>query len=386
MPALEYPALRPSFKRGLAQGRALLVVEIGSRSAFHHFLVAALHRAIALEQVHQIAVFVAEDLDLDVAGTPDQALKVDLVITECRTGFAAPGGPLVAQFILGFHDAHAATAATPTGLEHQGVADFGGDALHLVEIVGQGAGGRHHGDSRRLGQRAGADLVAQRPHNVGMRADEENTVLRAGFRQVRVFGEKAVTRMDSIHASFLGDPHDFVDIQVGRDGLLAPAHFVGFIGLEAVEGEAVFLRIDGDVADAEFAGGAHDANGDLAAIGNQQAVDFPVVGVGHDVPFGMGSGVVRGKVAGCARSPGAARIPSMGDDGSLSCRGGVGSALGPGVHSRQKAGVAANNQWSRLTKQNLWRGKYFFLIRSTGSAQREKESRAALCGPGSQRE
>jgi len=38
-----------------------------SRCFLQHFLVAALHRAVALEEVHHVAVRVAEHLHLDVA-------------------------------------------------------------------------------------------------------------------------------------------------------------------------------------------------------------------------------------------------------------------------------------------------------------------------------
>src|SRR5690606_19075491 len=50
-----------------AEFLALCVREIGSRRPFHDLLVAALDRAVALEQVDGIAVGVAEYLHLDMA-------------------------------------------------------------------------------------------------------------------------------------------------------------------------------------------------------------------------------------------------------------------------------------------------------------------------------
>ena len=47
-----------------------VVVEIRRRRALDDLLVAALHGAVALEQVDEVAVRVAEDLHLDVAGAP----------------------------------------------------------------------------------------------------------------------------------------------------------------------------------------------------------------------------------------------------------------------------------------------------------------------------
>ena len=68
---------------------------------------------------------------------------------------------------------------------------------------------------------------------------------------------------------------DAGDVEIGADRLAGLADAIGFIGLEAVQGEAVFMRVDGDRADAEFVGGAEDANGDLAAVGDQQLLDGP---------------------------------------------------------------------------------------------------------------
>ncbi len=72
--------------------------------------------------------------------------------------------------------------------------------------------------------------------------------------------------MDRIDALFLRERDDAFDIKVGLHRAFAGADQVSFVGLEAVQGEAVFLRKDGYRAQAEFVGGAKNANGDFAAI------------------------------------------------------------------------------------------------------------------------
>ena len=67
---------------------------------------------------------------------------------------------------------------------------------------------------------------------------------------------------------------DAGDVEVGADRLAGLADAIGLVGLEAVQGEAVFVRVDGDGADAEFVGRAKDANGDLAAVGDEQLADL----------------------------------------------------------------------------------------------------------------
>ena len=79
--------------------------------------------------------------------------------------------------------------------------------------------------------------------------------------------------MDGVDLVLPGQGDDAGDVEVGADRLAGLADAVGLVGLEAVQGEAVFVRVDGDGADAQLVGGAEDADGDFAAIGDQQLAD-----------------------------------------------------------------------------------------------------------------
>ena len=72
--------------------------------------------------------------------------------------------------------------------------------------------------------------------------------------------------MNRVHALLFGQRHDAFDIEIGLHRSFALADQVGFVGFEAVQREAVFLGIDGDGAQAQFIGGAENADGDFAAI------------------------------------------------------------------------------------------------------------------------
>ena len=64
--------------------RALLGVERGRGRFLQHLLVAALQRAVALAQMHDVAVAVGEDLDLDMARMGEVFLHIDGVVAERR--------------------------------------------------------------------------------------------------------------------------------------------------------------------------------------------------------------------------------------------------------------------------------------------------------------
>ena len=76
--------------------------------------------------------------------------------------------------------------------------------------------------------------------------------------------------MDGVDAVLPGDGDDAVDVEIRADRLAGLADLIGFVGLEAVQGVAIFVRVDGDRADAQLVGRAKHADGDFAAIGDQQ--------------------------------------------------------------------------------------------------------------------
>ena len=67
------------------QGR----VEVGGRRDLDDLLMAPLHGAIALEEVDQVAVLVAEQLHFDVAGAADELFEEDVGDAEGGAGLAA---------------------------------------------------------------------------------------------------------------------------------------------------------------------------------------------------------------------------------------------------------------------------------------------------------
>ena len=71
---------------------ALLRVEGGLTRFFPHLLVAALQRAVALAQMHDLAVGVGQDLHFDVARLLEIFLHIDGVVAERGLGFGARGG------------------------------------------------------------------------------------------------------------------------------------------------------------------------------------------------------------------------------------------------------------------------------------------------------
>ena len=76
----------------LADARQRAQRDARRRRLLDDLLVAALHRAVALEEVHRVLVLVGEHLDLDVARIVEELLHVDRRIAERRLRFARASG------------------------------------------------------------------------------------------------------------------------------------------------------------------------------------------------------------------------------------------------------------------------------------------------------
>ncbi len=215
-------------------------------------------------------MLVAEQLHLEVPRSSDVFFEKHVGAAERRERL--PLGLLEIRGKLRFveHDPHAASSAAVGRLEHDRIAKLRGktasigQARHCVGTAGQN---RHTGF---VGDFAGGRLVAKPLEQLRPRADEDQPGLVAGAPQRGVLREKSIAGMDGVNAVRLRDSDNPVDIQIGANRLPFAADAIGLIGLEAVQGVAVFLRINGDGANAQLMGGAKHADRNLAAIGDQK--------------------------------------------------------------------------------------------------------------------
>ena len=253
---------------------ALGVVEIGRRRALHDLLVAPLDRAVALEQMVQAAMPVAEDLDLDVAGARDHPLEIALAVAERRERLAAALERLLLELVGAVDPPHAAAAPAPGRLEHQRVSDLLRLAADLVHVVAEDPGGGDHRNPGLDRHLAGAGLVSEHAHGLGPRADEGDAVGLAGLGEVGILRKQPVAGMDRVGARLPGDADDLVDREIRLDRPEPLADPVGLVGLEAVQAELVLLGEDRDGRHAELVRGARDADGDLAAVGDENLAEL----------------------------------------------------------------------------------------------------------------
>ena len=198
---------------------------------------------------------IAEDLDLDVARRGDVALEEHPVVAEGAGGLASRRGDGRVEVGRGADDAHALAPTAGGGLDDQGVAD----AVGIPGALGRGECGHPGGDGQAFRRQLVAHLGDDRSR--GPDPGQPGTGDLRG--EAGVLRQEPVAGVDGLRPAAQGGVDDGRTVQVPGG---QPHRLVGF-GHEG--GVGVGVDEHGDGADAHRVGGADDAAGDLAAIGDQ---------------------------------------------------------------------------------------------------------------------
>ena len=271
MPGPRVAGGRADGQRRLAQPRTQLGVDGGGRRLLEDLLVPALQRAVAFAQVDAVAHGVDEQLHLDVAAALQPALQEDAVVAERGNGLAPGGGDRIADGGQVVHRAHPPAAAAGRGLDQQRGSQPRrlGCQRRVVQLDPGVAGDDRH--ARRLRQPAGLDLVPEQLHRARRRADPRHPGAQHLLGERRILREVAVAGVHRVRAGIRPGCGDGLAVEVGRDR----DHVVGQLGVQ----RAILVRGDnGHRLDAELTARADHADGDLAAVRDQDPAELAHLG------------------------------------------------------------------------------------------------------------
>ena len=181
---------------------ALLRGQLRAGSDLDQLLVAPLNRAITLKQMHHVAEAVTENLRLDVLGINDAFFQKHFGAAEGLGRLGDDPWVSLLQFIAAVAAPNAAPAAAVGGLEHYRVTNAVTFAQGFGDIrhVALGARSTGHASGDHAAPRFG--FVAHAADHFRRRADEFDPALDANIRQLGIFREKTIARMQRITAGF----------------------------------------------------------------------------------------------------------------------------------------------------------------------------------------
>ena len=217
------------------------------RRLFDHLLMPPLHRAVALEQMHEMSVRVADDLHFDVPRAIDEPLDVQRAVAERRARPRSARARIDSSSACGVaDDAHALAAATGRGLEHDGQARASArprqsSATSCDAGVTPGTTGTPAADT--VARAAVFDPICRM--TPAGRPDEDQAGRFARIRERRVLGQEAVPGMDGVRARPSRGVDDVRDLQIALGGGGRPDGLSG-VGFAHVRRAGVGLRIHRD--------------------------------------------------------------------------------------------------------------------------------------------
>ena len=213
----------------LVEPADLVVGEERRGRLLDQLLVAALERAVAGGDHHDVAVLVGQALGLDVARLVEELLDQALAAAEGADRLADGGLEGVGDLLDRAGDLEAATAAAEDRLDGDRQAVLLREGDDLVGVLDRvlGAGGER--GVGLLGDVLGLGLVAEGLDRLGRRADPDQPGVDDGLGEVGVLGEEAVAGVHGVGAGLLRGGDDLLDVEVGV-GRRRAAERVGLVG------------------------------------------------------------------------------------------------------------------------------------------------------------
>ena len=244
------------------------------RSHFDNLLVAALDGAVTFEEMNHIALFIADNLYFNMLRVHDAFLYIYILVAESHLRFRFSPVISLFQILHAVHIADAAAAAAVHCFDHNGEAVLFSEFLHFLKALHRPFGSGNHGDIRFFSLDTGIDLVAEHHQMFHPGADENNAFLFTALCQLRIFSQEAVARMDGIHIMLLADTDNVFNVQISINRLVPFPYQVRFISPVSMQGQNIFLGINGHSTDSQFAAGTEYADGDFASVGNQDLTNM----------------------------------------------------------------------------------------------------------------
>ena len=225
-----------------------------------------LNRAVAFADVNRVAVFVGKDLHLDVTRLDQQFFDVDASVAESRLRLAARRFEAGGKIRLTTNDAHALAAAARRRLDDQRVACTSSERLGRFNLLDH-TRARDDRDARVGHALLRARLIAHQRDRRRRRSYELEAVRSADFGKRFTLGEKPVAGMNRVDARDLCGADDVWYVEI-RPRRLRRTDAVRFVRHSDVKRVAIRFGKDRDRPHAELAARSHDAQRNLAAVGD----------------------------------------------------------------------------------------------------------------------
>ena len=166
-------------------------------------------------------MLVTYKLHFNVAWPGEVALNVNFIATKECFGFALCGVHCLLHFGGRLHNLHAASAATEGSLNGKWPTVLVAEVLNFFCRSNELGRTGNNGGSAAQGSLAARDLVAHFYNGCGWWPNEGNAKVGNGLSELGILGEKAITRVNAVGATFLDGVQNSLGVEVALGCSLA---------------------------------------------------------------------------------------------------------------------------------------------------------------------
>ncbi len=251
------------------------IADVKRRSKFHNLLVPPLHGTVPVKQMHNVAVFVAQNLHLDMLGVAQVFFYENLIITKRLFRLVPRFFKFLGHLRLAVNDTHTASAAAVGGFQHNRITDPRRNLHDLVQAPYRMV---HAGNDRHIALNCHffrRNLIAHRIHDVYIRSDERNARLVAGVHKIRVFGKEAIAGVDCVNTLCLCYFNDIVNIQICVNRSFFRIQHICLVCFCAEQGIFIFFGKNTHRLNAQLVQCTVYANRDFSTVCHQHLFELP---------------------------------------------------------------------------------------------------------------
>ena len=231
-------------------------------------------------QMNHVAEMVSQDLHLDMSRILNVLLNENRAVAEVFLSLARGAFQLMPQVFLLPDNVHSLAASTRSSLNQDRI---GQSVSHGKDFLMAAHRAKSHWNAMFYGHLPRLNLIAHQSNGLDIRAYENQIVSLASLNQFRAFGKETIARMDGISTGIQSRINDFSYIKIGILQNTATQR-AGFVGHTTVQGIGVVVSEDRHRSDMQLAQCLDDTHRNLAAIGNQDFIDFFTVHIAIMTP------------------------------------------------------------------------------------------------------
>src|ERR1043165_884161 len=164
--------------------------------------------------MHNLAVFIAKNLDLNVMRILDKLLDIHVTITKCLLSLHLCGVVSLHQAHVVMRRAHTTTTTTGNRLDDNGISNLSSYFKCLLIVLDNAGATRRDRNTDFTSGFTGDSFIAHHANGGGFRTDKLDFAALTDFGKVRVLGQEAIAWVNRIDVANFGSADNAIDLQI----------------------------------------------------------------------------------------------------------------------------------------------------------------------------